>query len=613
MYIEFEPGMKYAKPGADRSDTPDSFRDCGYLLKDDDIVIDIDHLSMDTIHALIREFNIKTQIVWTERGVHFYYKRPPNLTRIRNGVCKLGFEIEMLSKRTRPNGVTIKRNGVLRRIDNEGQFQYLPDYFTTGTVKKPYENCNGLGDGENRNTTLFKQRKLLAKDKNAEKYLAFINNHVFSEPMGEDEFDTVTRELDEDASVSDRFFVATEVLDRFHVHKYGSRLWWYSNGEYIYDEGNDRLIRRVYGMCEGQETRYVKEVIEQIEMRAPLVDGDTVFPIKFRNGVLKDGKFVTIKNFTEFTPYFIDINYSPNAEPVKVVDEYISNLTSGNHDYRKLLMEVIGYVLITDPEKIRSLGKFFMFRGDGANGKGTLLQIMKKIYGKRNCTALSIKQLVDDRYKATMIGKLANLGDDVEASAITDDQLKVLKNISTADTVATRVLYKQGENATFTTKLYFTTNSDIKSFEKGYAYKRRVVWLPMFTKVEKPDPHFISKLTSEKALEYWISLIVEGYFRLYETGEWTRAKLVEDYNEAYHENNDLMRMFAKDLDPDTEILGRRIKDLKETFYEWNSDEGKFSSKLFQNAVWDLYGIGIGRTNGRRVFIYQSTTSQVLQH
>ena len=273
--------------------------------------------------------------------------------------------------------------------------------------------------------------------------------------------------------------------------------------------------------------------------------------------------------------------------------------------------------MITDPERIRSLGKFFMFRGDGANGKGTLLQIMKQIYNAKNCTNMSIKQLVDERYRVTMIGKLANLGDDIEPAAINDAELKILKNISTADTITTRHLYSESISATFTAKLYFTTNSDIKSFEKGYAYKRRIVWLPMFNKVDKPDPRFISKITTRPALEYWISLIVEGYKRLYENMDWTECKAVEDYNAEYHEENDVCRQFAKDLDPETEIIGHTVTEMSEEFLKWDSEGAKFSKKNFRAALWDLYGIGVGKSkvNGksRRVFLRQSDTNQQLSH
>lgn len=616
MYVEYQPGEKHAGKNPDRSDTPDAFENAGYEIADNEVVIDIDHLPKEAIKAMIREFGIRTMTVWTDRGAHLYFQKPPDFTKAKDGVCRLGFKIEQHTSRTRPQGMTIKRNGVLRQIDNENLKAYMPPIFRTGTAKHPYQDLTGMDEGDGRNKALFAHRKALEDRGDWEKYLRFINEHVFATPMSEQEFQGIVRDTDIGSDPDDKYWVATQIMNESRTVIYSGCIWWFRNGEYLSDEGDAALIRRIFQLCEGQTTRYVDEVVKQIKYRSEIIPGDTVFPIRVKNGILQDGKFLPIKNYTDFTPYFVDIDYNEKAEPVQIVDDYINALTSGDPKYKDLLMEVIGYVMITDPERIRSLGKFFMFRGDGANGKGTLLQIMKKIYNAKNCTNLSIKQLVDDRFKVTMIGKLANLGDDIEPETIDNDQLKVLKNISTADTVSTRRLYSESESATFTTKLYFTTNSDIKSFEKGYAYKRRIVWLPMFNKVEKPDPNFISKATTPKALEYWIRLIVEGYKRLYRNQRWTESEIVLKYNDQYHEDNNVSLQFAKDLDPD-EIVGKTSNEMKEMFWEWSTDDRKFSSKLFKEAVWDLYQIGIGKAKvggqTKRVFMKQSETSQKLIH
>lgn len=610
MYIEYVAGEKHAKRNAERSEFIDSFTDCGQLLTNEDIVIDIDHLPKPAIKAMLKDFNIQTETVWTERGVHLWFKKPATFKRRRDGVCQLGFEIEQHTASSRPGGMTIKRNGVERVRENKGVRQYMPSIFETGGKKK-FQDLTGMDDGDGRNKALFSHRKALNNCSGWEQILRFINNNVFATPMSDGEFNDIARDMPIDKDVDDKYLIATEIMRECKTVVYSGLIWWKKNGRYEADT-NNKLVQYVFNKCEGQTTRYVDEVIRQIEYRSPHIDGEKGFPIQLRNGAIYDGKFIPVRD-CEFTPYYIDVDYKPDAEPVEIVDDYIDSLTSGNADYRDLLMEVMGFVMITDPEQIRSLGKFFMFRGDGANGKGTLLQILKKIYNPENCTSLSIKQLVDDRYKVTMIGKLANLGDDIEAEAINNDQLKVLKNISTADTVATRHMYSESESATFTTKLYFTTNSDIKSFEKGYAYKRRILWLPMFNKVEKPDPRFITKATSKKALEYWIRLIVDGYKRLYQNGRWTHADSVAEYNDQYHEKNNVCMQFARELDLETEILGNTINDMKMEFEQWCSDESRFSSKLFKDAVWELYKTGIGRSKQggktRRVFMKQDETTQ----
>lgn len=618
MFIEYKDGEKHAGASAEQSETMDSFRDCGMLLSNDDIVIDIDHLPKDAIKAVLDEFGITTMTVWTDRGAHLWFKKPSWFTRRRDGVCRLGFEIEQHNRTSNPNGMTVKRNGVARQIDNYGKQAYLPHFFKIDT-KTNYTDMTGWGEGDGRNKGLFAHRMALQRNsaQDIDRICGFINRHVFSEPLPESELEGILRDVAADDAGNQQSVIATTIMEECRTVIYSGMTWWYRNGEYLADEGDANLVRRVYAACEGEKTPFVDEVVKQIKYRSTIIPADAVFPIRFRNGILRQGDFIQMKDYTQFTPYFIDIKYKPDAAPVQMVDEYIDNLTDHDPTYRDLLMEVIGYVMITDPERIRSLGKFFMFRGDGANGKGTLLQIMKKIYNAKNCTNLSIKQLTDDRYKVTMIGKLANLGDDIEAEAIDNDQLKVLKNISTADTVATRHMYAESESTTFTIKLYFTTNSDISSFEKGYAYKRRIVWLPMFNKVNKPDPRFISKMTTKDALEYWIRLIVEGYKRLYTNMEWTHCQAVEEYNSRYHENNNVCARFAKDIDPDTEIVGKTVSEMREAFMRWDTEDNKFRSKLFKEAVWEMYKIGLGtsKISGKtsRVFMRQEGTKQKLDH
>ena len=618
MFIEYKDGQKHAGTNAETSDTMDSFQDCGLLLGSDDVVIDIDHLPKESIKAVMSEFGIITQTVWTDRGAHLWFKKPAWMTRRHDGICRLGFEIEQHNKTSNPAGMTVKRNGKARQIDNFGKQMLLPVIFKVDTKYK-YANLTGMDEGEGRNKALFSHRMTLMKNSapDTERICSFINKYVFAKPLPEPELEGILRDVTTNEAGSKQWDIATEIIRECRTVTFSGTTWWYRNGEYLTDEGDARLTQRVYNACEGEKSGYVKEIIEQIKMRSPIISPGTVFPIRFRNGVLRKGEFIPIKDYRDFTPYFIDIDYKPDAASVQMVDDYIDNLTNKDHDYKSLLMEVIGYVMITDPERIRSLGKFFMFRGDGANGKGTLLEIMRRIYNGKNCSSMSIKQLVDPRYNVGMIGKLANLGDDIEAEAINNDQLKVLKNISTADTVVTRHLYHEAQDTVITAKLYFTTNSDIGSFEKGYAYKRRVVWLPMFNKVEKPDPTFISKITTREALEYWIRLIVDGYKRLYHNQTWTECQAVKDYNSQYHENNNVCLMFAKDLDPDTEILGKTISDIKEAFNQWDTEEKRFSPKLFKEAVWDLYRIGIGKTNvagkSRRVFMLQKDSSQKLAH
>ena len=620
MYIEFLPGEKHAGKQADTSDTMDTFKDCGYLIEENEVILDFDDVPRSLLENMIAWFKLDTETVWTDRGCHLYFTKPEWFKRPKkNMITALGIPCEMKTSTTTPNGITRKRNGVEREVSRPGKRMDLPKIFDPYPSKTKYRNLMGMNEGEGRNEALHNHKLALKNCQGWESILRFINNYVFADPLPEEEYKAVARTESVTQQETEDFMVASKIITDYRCVVYSGSIWFYDGSEYVTDEKNSRLIRIIYQRCQGQNTRFIDEVQKQIAYRSPIIPGDKVFPIRFENGVLlPTGVFVEDDEYYEFTPYYININYIKDAKPLQVVDDYIDSLTSGDESYKALLMEVLAYVLIVDPERIRSIGKFFMFRGDGANGKGTLLQIMKKIYNEKNCTSLSIKQLADDRFKVTMIDKLANLGDDIEPEAINNDQLKILKNITTADTVATRKLYSESQNATFTTKLYFTTNSDIKSFEKGYAYKRRILWLPMFNKVEKPDPRFITRITTDEALEYWISLIMEGYFRLYQNQAWTECEIVNEYNEHYHEENNLVMTYLKACDPDAQLIGKNIRDIKEDYKVFAGEEynATISTRALRQGMWDLYKIGLGvKKNGNetvRVCMRQEDTKQNLK-
>lgn len=613
MYIEFEKDQKYAYKLADTSDDHKSFEDAGYVLEDNDLVIDIDDLPKEIIQKMLTMFNVKTQIVWTDRGAHLYFKKPTSFTRGANRVCALGFPIELKhTKNTK--AVTIKRKGVLRDTENPGTREDLPLIFS---LNKRFDNLVGFDDGEGRNSALFKHRNMLAGVDGWSNMLRFINTFIFAEPLDEGEFQAVTRDLVVSAEKDNEPLIAEYLMNEYKMIKYSNSLYFKYEDEYINDE--EILKRLIFNQVGNQKTRYVDEIIKQIEYRCPMTDDDKDFDIKFKNGILRNGVFIEV-DYDEFTPYSIDACYDPDAAPVKEVDDYIAHLTNADPSYIKLLFEILGHTLIVDKEFKRLLAKFFIFVGGGGNGKGTLLQIIKQILNPKNCTGLSIHNMSDERYFVTMKGKLANLGDDIQDEPINNDQMKQLKNISTCDYIAGRELYKQSESIQFTISLLFTSNHVLKSFEKGKSYRRRVMWLPMFSEVEegKKDPLFITKLTTPEALEYWIKLIIDGYFRLYKNAQFTTSRVVEDYNENYHKDNNTALSYLDDLTAE-DIRHKRSPEIIEDYTIWAEENGLnvASMKMMREAIKQKFGMGIGvkKVNGKqsRVFMSPDETEQELRY
>jgi putative DNA primase/helicase len=589
VYKEFLNDEKYPRKDAEISDSHETFDSCGWILNDEEVVVDVDCLQKSVIERIISLFNIKTQTVWTNRGAHFYFKKPQGFKGAKK-VCPLGFEVEYKhSKNTQ--ATTIKQNGELRIIDNDGIREDLPEIFYS---KKQLKSLLGLDAGDGRNNLLFAHRMKIYELKQWQSILRFINNHIFASPLPEEEFQNITRDVHIDAKKNSEPEVASMLISKYKIVQYIGKLYWYENNAFKTDD--DDLKRLLFSEIGQQKSRYFEEVVKQMKIQAPIVKSSKVFDIKLQNGILRDGRFHEV-DFKEFTPYTIDIPFDPDCEPVAIVDEYINQLTEGETEYKQRLLEILAHPLIVDKEFKRMLAKFFIFVGDGGNGKGTLLLIIRRILGYENCSGLSIKQMVDERYFGTLQNKLVNLGDDVQDEAINNEQMKVLKNISTCDFVSTRNLFEMSKEVELTLSLIFTSNHVLKSFEKGESYKRRVDWLPMFSKPTKKDKRFIDKLTTPDALKYWMKLIVEGYMRLYQNEGFTHSPIVAQYNLKYHELNNNCIEFLQDFDP-AHFEGKRAPESYEEYSIWAEENGlnTHSKKLFQDSMKKVLGLEIGKTN-----------------
>jgi putative DNA primase/helicase len=601
MFIEYKEGSKNAGTNAEKSEFVETFQDCGYLLKENEIVIDIDGLAKETIEKMISFFEIKTQIVHTSRGVHLYYTLPKGYKNKPEFVCPIGFKIESFTSKQRPNGLTIKQNGVMRKIDNIGKREVLPDMFKR---VKGLEDLNGLSEGDSRNNRLYQHKFRIAQLDNYKKMLRFINEYIFAEPLELNEFDIVIRDEDIRAEDNQEPQVAEQLKRKLKVVKYNDQMYSYDGERYVSNE----FIQEIYEQLPDKKTHYVEEVIRQLDKRSRNVQQPTHgWDVKFRNGIIRNGRFIDIDS-VEFTPYFIDIDYNEDAEPVQAVDDYLQHLSQGDKGYIKLILQMMAHGLITDPEVKRQIAKFFVLIGNGSNGKGTMLTIIRMLFGGDYCSSNSIEQLADERYFVSMQGKLFNLGDDVQDKMIDHEQMKNLKNIATCDYVATRQLFKQSKDAVLTCSMIFTSNHALKSFEKGEAYQRRVVWLPMFAKPTKKDPRFISKLTTPEAKEYWVKLIVDAYMELYQNGEIDIPDIVQEHNKEYHADNNNVLEFMEGYENEY-FIGKRPPQIYEEYEIWTNDNGLtvHSKKMLKDTLEKARGLVVGskKINGQVAKVYMA--------
>lgn len=93
--------------------------------------------------------------------------------------------------------------------------------------------------------------------------------------------------------------------------------------------------------------------------------------------------------------------------------------------------ELIGYLMYSG----NPLHKAVMLLGDGRNGKGTFLRTITALLGKQNTTAVSLEDLLDNRFTTVrLFGKLANIAGDIDAAYL--ENTAKLKAITGEDLIS---------------------------------------------------------------------------------------------------------------------------------------------------------------------------------
>ncbi|MDK9844508.1 phage/plasmid primase, P4 family [Staphylococcus equorum] len=347
--------------------------------------------------------------------------------------------------------------------------------------------------------------------------------------------------------------------------KYKGEIYYkYKGGNYKADE---MLLKRI--IREDPRTRTIKQVDEVYKrLMIDLIEQERgqAFPIVFKNGYLEDGQFIFTDDLP-FSPHFINRRYNPSAKPVKAVDEYLDHISQGDEGYRKYIIEMLGYIFNTNLDFKERKGKVFFIVGDGGSGKGTLLKLISLLLGAENVSNVSIHEFEDGRRTTIMIGKLANLGDDIEDQPINAPVMKTLKNMATADTVNIRKLYKESESTIISATGVYTSNHILRSFEKGESFKRRVVWLPLTKKLQNKSSQFHKDLRSKEALDYLTALAIESLNKLYETELFSESETIHEFNKGYHEANNTAVAYLKELNY-YDILGFTLKEIYQDYMRW---------------------------------------------
>lgn len=547
------------------------------ILADDTILIDIDDFEQsEKLMNMIEDLDIPCRVYETMRGKHFLFlnqsRQVETCKTHARLACGLSADIKLGSR----NSYSIlKYDGKEREIIYDAlegeEYSELPKWLTPIKTNMDFLDMEA-GDG--RNQSLFNYILTLQSAgfdvEDARGTIRLINDYVLSDPLEEDELETILRD---EAFQKPMFFKnKTFLFDKFaqylkssnHIIKINGQLHMYRGGVYV--EGHEEIEAEMIRHIPNLNRQKRSEVMSYLDL---LVRGNTqVSPanyIAFRNGVydLESGEF------RDFSPDLvitnkIDYDFNPAAES-RVVDQTLNKLACNDPEVRKLLEEVVGYCFYRRNE----LRKCFVLIGDKANGKSTYLDMIKTLLGDDNTAALDLKELGERFKTAELFGKLANIGDDIGDEFVANPA--VFKKLVSGDRINVE---RKGQNPfdfNNYSKLLFSANNIPRIKDKSGAVISRLVIIPFDAQfsVNDPDydPYIKYKLRRPENMEYLIQIGIKGIKRVLERSRFTNPARVQKELDEYEESNNPVLLFFKETDVE-DVLNNETREIFKKYTEF---------------------------------------------
>ena len=520
------------------------------LVPDGYVVLDLDNEDhFNCLCNIIDAKNIKCKIMKTSRGGHFWFKTAdimPNFININTPIT-LKTDIKCGGKKSL---VTIKKDGKWRKwLKQDEIVDELPFWLTPIKYEK---DLYDMSDGDGRDSQLFSYiipllKKGFTKDQIYEIF-NIINNYIFADPLKQSEIDKMFEKNDIFEDKKMNFFKGREfqhnlfadyIIENYNIKGYGHLPYIYLNNVYTFnpDKINSLMIRIIPNLKRNQ----IAEVFENIRLKCnDKSEYINPFMVNVKNGIIDLKNFEILDHDPNiFTVNQLNCSYDANAYDENI-DKMLNNITCHNKNLRILIEDMLGYLLLGDCR----FQKAFILLGQGSNGKSAFLKLIENWLGKNNISELSLAQLNEKFKTAELVGKIANIGDDIDKSMLKDTS--VFKKLVTGDGVTVERKNKDAFNFSNIAKMIFSANSLPPSSDKSNGFFRRITIIPFNAVFDSKnpdyDPNIEDKINTENARSYLLNLALGGFARLQKNKGFIIPEEVRSVINAYEiDNNNVLQ------------------------------------------------------------------------
>jgi len=459
-------------------------------------------------------------------------------------------------------------------------------------------------------------------EESRKKYIAYLNS---SEANEKKELKSKFLELVKDNKTAQ----ATEIIVNYILKHNNifttkddlkSEIWIYKEGVYL-PQGRSDIKEIMRGILEAWYNQYYYNlVIAKIEPDT-YIDCKKFFSSNYpdelpvQNGILN----IITKKLNSFTPekiFFnkLPIEYNPSAI-CPAIDSFLNDVLSNKED-KLVFYELAGFSLM----KEYRFEKAFMLVGNGRNGKGRCLELLKRMVGAENCASLPLSALIPDSFNIyELFGKLLNLAGDIGNKDL--QETSYFKSLTGRDIVTTKRKFLSGLTFENYAKFVFACNELPSVYDTSRGFWDRWVLLEYpytfvtqaelekatnKTNLKIKDENIINKIITPKELSGLLNQALEGLKRVIDNKNFSVTKGTQEIKELWIRKSNSAIAFAFDNlveDYDNIITKKEFRKKYSDYCKKHGVPNK-SDFVIKKTLQEMFGVSdekimVGNLNSSR--------------
>ena len=380
--------------------------------------------------------------------------------------------------------------------------------------------------------------------------------------------------------------IAKEIIGAYHARIIdGAPAVWTGRR---WEFGKDAIERCVLEVVPDAKAHDRNEVYSYIMLKAPRVSSDKEFDggyyVQFAN-VTVDA--VSGKKVEPTPDMFIigtlDVDYNERSEP-NLADDFLKSVSDEDEDVMLALQEVIGACICSRlcvSQAPMLIGRAGGGKGTASNGKSTFINWVRAMLGVDNYSAIDIDTLGQRFQAAHVVGKLANLVDELPGGFIKKKELGTFKALVSGGTVYTDVKGGTGFNFRPSATYVFPMNDIPRFGDSSEGIMRRLAFVP-FRRRFAPgedgyDPDIARKLAQSDVLARGAMLGLKALPELIKRGRFNPVPgMAEELEQVKRDNNSIEEWLYEEGIAIEDIEGVPTEDVYNRYRGYCETHGIYS-------------------------------------